>query len=81
MPPDRRHRRTTVPAAHICTPAGLVEVFNPEKDLEHPAVTWIVQGPRDAMKLLLPGLITVKGPVVRSLVQLVVIAQRRPRSR
>jgi hypothetical protein len=75
---EHRRRRTTVPVAHICTPAGLVSVFNPEKDLLNPTVCWIVQGPRDAMTLLLPGLITAKSPVVRGLIQLVVVAQRCP---
>ena len=75
---SEHRRRTKVPVAHSCTPAGLVAVFNPERDLEHPTVPWIEQGPRDAMRLILPGLIHLKGPVVRVLVQLAVVAQRHP---
>jgi len=66
--------------ACICTPAGCIEIFNPEPDL-HPVVHWLVQGPRPALELLLPGLIRLKAPVVRSIVQLAVINQRRPRRR
>jgi hypothetical protein len=69
-----------VPAACICTPAGLVSIFHPEPDTE-PSVTWIIEGPRDALELLLPGLIHRRDPVVRGLVQLAVLSQRRPRRR
>lgn len=74
----RRRRAYREPAAYICTPAGCVEIFNPEQD-EHPVVHWLVQGPRAALELLLPGLIHLKGPVLRGIVQLAVINQRRPR--
>ena len=75
--PRRAYRE---PVACICTPAGCIEIFNPEPDL-HPVVHWLVQGPRPALELLLPGLIRLKAPVVRSIVQLAVINQRRPRRR
>jgi hypothetical protein len=77
MPPDRRHMDAN-PSAVITTADGDVQVFDPGQDTDH-SVAWVVQGPRDALTLLLPGLITVKSPVVRCLVQLVVVAQRRPK--
>ena len=74
----RRSRAYREPAACICTSAGCVEIFNPEPDL-HPVVHLLVQGPRPALELLLPGLIHVKAPVVRGIVQVAVISQRRPK--
>jgi len=78
--PRRQRQQDPNPSAVITTAAGEVQVFNPGQDTDHSA-SWIVQGPGDAMKLLLPGLIHETAPVVRCLVQVVVVGQRRPRSR
>ena len=78
--PRKQRQQDANPSAVITTADGDVLVFNPSQDTDH-SVAWVVQGPGDALTLLLPGLITMKSPVVRCIVQLVVVAQRRPHRR
>lgn len=68
------------PVAVIVTAAGPVQLDLPDHP-ERRAVAWIIQGGARALRLLLPGLIRRRHGVVRALIQIEVIAERRPRPR
>jgi len=78
--PRKQRAAALSPVATITTSAGAVAILSPVQDTDH-SVAWVVQGPRSALTLLLPGLIHETAPTVRCLVQFVVVGQHRPRRR